>query len=98
MSECCKKTVRCDDVKKSLSNRVNRIEGQISGIKNMIEDDRYCIDILNQIEAVRAALGSLESVILCNHINNCVADGIKHNDSQIVSELAKTVEKFIKKG
>ena len=96
MNECCgKKKHRSDEEVKALVNRLNRIEGQIRGIKNMVENDDYCVDILNQIAASRAALGSLANILLEDHIRTCVADGIKNGDEEIISELTKTIKKII---
>lgn len=96
MSECCKKKIRDDDRKKSLISRANRIDGQIKGIKNMLEEDRYCVDILTQISAARAALSSLSKELLEDHINTCVVNGIQNGDEKVIKELCATVEKFIK--
>ena len=95
MSECCKKKLRDEARKKELTNRINRIEGQIKGIKNMIDDDRYCVDILTQISAAKAALSSLSKELLEDHINTCVVSGIKNGDEKIIKELCATVDKFI---
>lgn len=96
MNECCKKKIRNGEEKRALINRANRIEGQIRGIKNMLEDDRYCIDILTQISAAKAALSSLGKELLQEHINTCVVDGIQNGDEKIIKELCDTVDKFIK--
>lgn len=95
--ECCakKKKHRSPEEVKVLINRLNRIEGQVRGIKNMLENDEYCVDILNQISASQAALGSLASVLLEDHIQTCVAEGIKNGDTEIISELTNTIKKFI---
>ncbi len=96
MSECCnKKKHRSPQEVKAIINRLNRIEGQIRGIKNMVENDDYCIDILNQISASRAALGSLANILLEDHIRTCVSEGIKNGDEEIVSELTQTIKKII---
>lgn len=96
MNECCnKKKHRSSQEVKTLINRLNRIEGQIRGIKNMVENDDYCIDILNQISASRAALGSLANILLEDHIRTCVSEGIKNGDEDIVSELTQTIKKII---
>ena len=97
MNKCCcqKKKHRSSEEVKALINRLNRIEGQVRGIKNMLENDEYCVDILNQISATRAALGSLASILLEDHIQTCVAEGIKNGDTEIVSELTSTIKKFI---
>ncbi|MBQ2324717.1 MAG: metal-sensing transcriptional repressor [Clostridia bacterium] len=96
MKECCnKKKHRSPEEAKALINRLSRIEGQIRGIKNMVENDEYCVDILNQIAASRAALGSLANILLEDHIRTCVAEGIKNGDEEIVSELTQTIKKII---
>ena len=97
MNECCcqKKKHRSPEEVKALINRLNRIEGQVRGIKNMLENDEYCVDILNQISASQAALGSLASVLLEDHIQTCVAEGIKNGDTEIISELTSTIKKLI---
>lgn len=74
---CCKKTVRTEETKKKLLARTNRIIGQLDGIKKMIDNDRYCADILIQLSAVDSAIKSLASVILDNHMHSCVVDSIK---------------------
>ncbi|MCB2050164.1 MAG: metal-sensitive transcriptional regulator [Novosphingobium sp.] len=65
-----------------LLNRLRRIEGQVRGIGRMVEEDRYCIDILHQIQAVKAALGKAESAVLKNHASHCVAEAIESGDRQ----------------
>ncbi len=96
MKACCnKKKHRSPQEVKALINRLNRIEGQIRGIKSMVENDEYCIDILDQIAASRAALGSLANLLLEDHLRTCVAEGIKNGDEEIVSELTKTIKKII---
>ena len=81
---------------KSVLDRVKRIEGQLRGIHKMIENETYCDDIINQIEAVRSALASVEIVLLESHIRNCVVDQIKEGDSEVVDEVLKTVKKMMK--
>ncbi|MBQ4153635.1 MAG: metal-sensing transcriptional repressor [Clostridia bacterium] len=97
MNECCNKLKhRSEAEKKGLLNRLSRIEGQLRGIKNMLNEDKYCIDILTQISAVRAALGALGEKLLEDHINTCVVNGIKKGDEQIISELTDSIKKLIK--
>ena len=81
---------------KSVLDRIKRIEGQLRGIYKMIENETYCDDIINQIEAVRSALASVEIVLLESHIRNCVVDQIVDGDSEVVDEVLKTVKKMIK--
>ena len=80
-----------------LIKRLNRIEGQVKGIQKMVEEERYCIDILTQISAIRSAINKVGSIILENHIKGCVVNSIKEDDSEAsIEELMKTIDKFIK--
>ena len=85
------------NVKTACVKRLNRIEGQVRGIARMIEDDRYCIDIVTQISAVRAALRRLEEQILHDHVNHCVehaiASGNKAEQRRKVEELMSVVRR-----
>ena len=95
MSNCCeKKTVRDEAKKKSLKNRLSRINGQINGIKNMIDDDRYCQDILIQLLATEKSIKSLANQILNDHVHTCIARGIKDGDESIVEELSNLFKMF----
>jgi len=82
---------------KDLLKRLNRIEGQVRGVKAMVEDERYCVDILNQVSAIQAALNSFSKVLLSNHIKTCVVDEIEAgNGEEAVEELCKTIQKLMK--
>lgn len=81
---------------RDLINRLSRIEGQIRGVKNMVENDVYCPDILVQVSAVTAALNSFNKVLLSNHIKSCVADNIKRGNYDVVDELVLTLQKLMK--
>ena len=81
---------------KDLFNRLNRIEGQIRGIKSMVEDERYCVDILTQVSAVQAALNSFNKVLLSNHIKSCVVEQIQEGNLEAVDELCMTIQKVMK--
>lgn len=81
---------------KDLINRLNRIEGQVRGVKKMVEDDRYCIDILIQVSAVQAALNGFNRVLLNNHIKSCVVDDIKAGKVETVDELCSALQKLMK--
>lgn len=96
--ECvCKKTKeRSAQEYKSLINRLNRIEGQIRGIKNMVENDAYCPDILVQSSAVCAAMNSFNKELLSNHIKTCVATDIRNGNDETVDELLATLQKLMK--
>ena len=93
---CCaqRRKERDEKEKKLLLNRISRIEGQISGIKKMVEDDRYCPDILIQISAVKSALASLSKMMLIEHINTCVLSDIRCGNESAAEELAELVEKL----
>ena len=84
------------DVQKSMLDRLSRIEGQIRGIKKMIENETYCDDVINQIEASRSALKSIEMVLLESHINNCVVDQIREGDQEVVGEILATFKRMVK--
>lgn len=87
---------RSDKEKKDLVNRLSRIEGQIRGIKRMIEEDAYCIDVLRQSTAASAALNSFNKVILANHIRTCVKENVKNGNDEVIDELVETIQKLMK--
>ncbi|WP_181995740.1 metal-sensing transcriptional repressor [Clostridium sp. AM58-1XD] len=93
---CVKHKHRSDEDEKALLNRLNRIEGQIRGIKNMVENERYCIDILTQVSAVQAALNSFNRILLTDHIHTCVVEKIEEGDTEVVEELCKAIQKLMK--
>ncbi len=94
---CCHKTKeRPEKEYKDLLNRLNRIEGQIRGIKGMVERDAYCTDILIQVAAVNAALNSFNKVLLSNHIKTCVIHDIREGKEETVEELLVTLQKLMK--
>ena len=89
-----KKTTRSEEDKKKLISRINRIKGQLDGINKMVEDDRYCADILIQLSAADKAIKSLASVILDNHMHSCVLDGIKEGDLTKIDEIVDLCRRF----
>lgn len=93
---CHKEKKRDEDEYKKLINRLNRIEGQIRGIRRMVENDAYCPEILIQSAAAGAALNAFNRELLGNHIKTCVADGIRNGDDEIVDELLSTLYKLMK--
>lgn len=94
---CCHKTKeRSEKEYKDLINRLSRIEGQIRGIKKMVEKDVYCTDILIQVSAVNAALNSFNKVLLGNHIKTCVTEDIKNGKEETVDELVTILQKLMK--
>lgn len=95
---CCthKTKNREPDEYKKLINRLSRIEGQIRGIKGMVEKDAYCTDILIQVAAVNAALNSFNKELLANHIRTCVANDIREGKDETIDELVNTLQKLMK--
>ena len=94
---CChKKKERSQTEYKDLIHRLNRIEGQIRGIKNMVENDVYCTDILTQVAAANAALNSFTKVLLTNHIKTCVAEDIREGKDETIDELTTLLQKLMK--
>ncbi len=79
-----------------LIHRLNRIEGQIRGIKGMVERNAYCIDIITQVAAARAALNSFNKEVLAAHVKTCVADDIRQGNDEIIDELLETLQKLMK--
>jgi len=84
------------DVKKDATRRVNRIAGQVGGIQKMIEDDRYCVDILNQIAAVRSALDQLGVQMLTGHLESCVLGADQCNQHDLLEEVRVSLSRFLK--
>ena len=94
---CCHKTKKRDDEEyKRLINRLSRIEGQIRGIKGMVEKDAYCPDILIQVSAVNSALNSFNKELLASHIKTCVANDIRNGKDETIDELVLTLQKLMK--
>lgn len=95
--ECCHKTKeRSDKEYRDLINRLSRIEGQVRGIRRMVEEDSYCTDILVQVSAVNAALNSFNKVLLSNHIRTCVAEDIRAGREETIDELVVTLQKLMR--
>ncbi len=94
---CCDRSKsRSEDEKKELMKRLNRVEGQIRGIKRMVEEDAYCIDIINQVSAAGCALDSFTKVLLATHIKTCVAEDVKDGSEEKLDELVKTLQKLMR--
>ena len=87
---------RADKDKKSLTNRLNRIEGQVRGINKMLEDEAYCTDILTQVSAVQSALNSFSKEILEEHVRICVVNDIRDGKEEVIDDLLKTIRKLMK--
>jgi CsoR family transcriptional regulator, copper-sensing transcriptional repressor len=82
--------------KNNLVSRLNRIEGQIRGVKGMIEKDTYCDDVLNQIASVQSSLNSVGKLLLEHHLKSCVLERLQGGDTEVLSELMTTMNKLIK--
>jgi CsoR family transcriptional regulator, copper-sensing transcriptional repressor len=99
--DCCsneklRKNHRSENEKNNLIVRLNRIEGQIRGVKGMIERDTYCDDVLNQLAAIQAALNGVGKLLLENHMKTCVMERIEDGEPEVIDELLKTINKLIK--
>jgi len=94
---CCHKTKhRSEEEVKKLLNRLSRIEGQIRGIRGMIEKDAYCTDVLTQSAAVTAAMNAFNREVLAEHIRTCVVRDIRNGDDEVIDELVQTMQKLMK--
>ena len=88
MEECCTKhKERSPEEIRALTNRLNRIEGQIKGLKKMIDEERYCVDIITQVSSVQAALNAFQRELLNSHIKSCVVNDIRNGNEEAVDEL-----------
>ena len=93
---CCKTTLRTEEERKQLINRLSRIEGQIRGIKGMLEKDAYCADILTQSAAVSAAMSSFNKELLSSHIHSCVIRDIRAGDDSVADGLVDLLKKLMR--
>ena len=99
MEECCcnseeRKTVRSEEDKKAIMARLNRIIGQLQGVGRMVEEDRYCDDILVQLSAADKAVKSLAAFVLDNHVHTCLIRDIREGKVEVVDELVSLFKKF----
>lgn len=92
--ECTKSKHRTEEEKKRITKRLNIIEGQIKGIKQMVSDDRYCADILIQISAINKSLKSLGNEIMKSHLSTCVVEDIKNDKLEVIDEVVSLFEKM----
>ena len=94
---CCeRKKQRQEKEYKDLVNRLSRIEGQVRGIKRMVEEDAYCTDILTQVSAIQSALNAFNRELLARHIRTCVVTDIQKGDLDVVDDLVATIQKMMK--
>jgi DNA-binding FrmR family transcriptional regulator len=97
MENCCHKTKdRTEAEQKALLNRLSRIEGQIRGIKGMVEQNSYCTDIIMQVSAATAALNSFNKELLASHIKTCVVEDAKSGKDETVDELLDLLQKLMR--
>jgi CsoR family transcriptional regulator, copper-sensing transcriptional repressor len=99
---CCsttsdRKSHHSDKIKQNLVSRLNRIEGQIRGIKGLIEKDTYCDDVITQISATQSALNSVAKILLEGHLKSCVVERIQEGDLEVLDEVLVTVQRLMKK-
>lgn len=95
--QCCVRTKsRSEKEMKDLITRLSRIEGQVRGVKHMVEQERYCVDILNQVTAIQAALNSFNKELLSNHVHTCVAEDIRAGNTEAIDELCDMLKKIMK--
>lgn len=95
--KCCeRKTYRAEEEKKLINNRLNRIEGQIRGIKRMVQEDTYCNDVLIQLSAIQNSVKSLSNHILENHLYNCVTEDLEAGNLATIDELISLLKRFNK--
>lgn len=95
--KCCERTKHRETKEyKDLINRLNRIEGQVRGIRKMVEEERYCVDILTQVSAIQSALNSFNKKLLASHIHSCVVEDIQDGRVEAVDELCEIIQKLMK--
>ncbi len=96
---CCaeahqKHTPRSEELKRDVSKRINRAVGQLNGIKTMVEEDRYCGDVLTQLAAVEKAVASISRIVMRDHLQTCVTERIQAGDQQVIDEVMDLLKKF----
>ncbi|WP_421381259.1 metal-sensitive transcriptional regulator [Bacillus salacetis] len=102
IDSCCssnedRKSHHSDKIKSNLVTRLNRIEGQIRGIKRLIENDTYCDDVITQISATQSAMNSVAKILLEGHMKSCVLERIQEGDTEVLDEVLVTIQKLMKK-
>lgn len=95
--QCCchhKATPRSVQMQEDLQKRLNRVIGQLNGVKTMIDDNRYCGDVLMQLSAAESAVHSISAILLQNHLETCVVEQIEQGNTQIIDEAMQLIKKF----
>ena len=93
---CCRQKDRCPDEYIGLGNRLSRIDGQVRGVRGMLEKDAYCVDILVQVAAVNSALNSFAKELLAQHMSTCVADDLRAGSNEKLDELIRLLPRLMK--
>lgn len=93
---CCRHKHREAEEYNSLIRRLSRIEGQVRGVKGMVEKEAYCTDILTQVSAIQSALNAFSKELLANHIRTCVVEDIQNGQTEVVDDLLNTIQKLMK--
>ena len=97
--ECCegseRKTLRTEEEKKELTTRINRIIGQMNGVKRMLEEDRYCEDVLVQLSAIDKAIRSLTAIILTRHMHSCIIEEVQNGNTEALDGVAELFKRFV---
>ena len=96
MPDCCRHKHREEAEYDALIKRLSRIEGQVRGVRGMVEKEAYCTDILTQVSAVQSALNAFSRELLASHIRSCVVDDLKNGKTEVVDELVATIQKMMK--
>ena len=93
---CChhKNTPRTEEMQADLQKRLNRVIGQLNGVKSMIDDNRYCGDVLIQLSAAESAVHSISAILLQNHLETCVVEQVKQGNTEIIDEAMQLIKKF----
>ena len=94
MNCCERKTIRTNEDKKTIKTRLNKIEGQIRGINKMIDEDRYCDDILIQLSAIDKSIKSLANLILEKHMKSCVKENLLNGNDEVLDEIVELFKRF----
>ena len=96
--KCCheRRKEREDKEYRDLIHRLNRVEGQVRGVRTMVEEERYCVDIMTQVQAIQSALNAFNKELLASHIKSCVVEDIREGSGEKVDELCALVQKLMK--
>lgn len=96
--DCCryKDAERGREFQDELQKRLNRAIGQLNGVKNMIDDNRYCGDVLIQLSAAESAIHTVAEMLLQDHLETCVTDRVRQGDDQVIDEAMQLIKRFVR--